>query len=321
LCEAGWQGDVRSCKDVDECLTAPCGEGNCTNTEGSYSCSCKNGYESNGKTCVDVNECAIHQDNCTYYETCKNSPGSFRCEQMPGLLVNKTLNSQSFDFSFIANGAFMMGAPSSDPEALGEEMPQHKVTLTEGFLLQRTEVTQRQYLAMVGSKPPLCGISLWQCQDQSCPVVCVSLAEANSFCDRLSVAEGVVRGTYGLPTEAQWEYAARAGTTASRYGPLDAIAWYSGLMPHPVGTKQPNAWNLYDMLGNVWEWTADGFVYYAATPLTDPSSPQRTGLGRVRRGGGTDFQGYHSARASARGIDSESAISWDVGFRVRRNLD
>jgi len=121
-----------------------------------------------------------------------------------------------------------------------------------------------------------------------CPVEQVSWEDVQEFIRRLNEQESGSGYEYRLPTEAQWEYAARAGTTGARHGELDEIAWHSdnsGSETHPVGEKLANAWGLHDMLGNVWEWVADWFAVYPAGAVTDPQGPD-TGSGRVTRGGG-----------------------------------
>ena len=123
-----------------------------------------------------------------------------------------------------------------------------------------------------------------------------------------------------LPTEAEWEYACRAGTTGARYGKLGEVAWYednSDGETHRVGTKAPNAWGLYDMLGNVWEWCQDWHGSYPSGPVTDPTGPS-TGSYRVYRGGSWDFAAG-GVRAAYRGGDSPGYRNVDLGFRVARD--
>jgi hypothetical protein len=150
-------------------------------------------------------------------------------------------------YVWIPPGTFRMGCSLGDNECYAEA-PAHDVTITKGFWIGQTEVTQEAYLKVTASNSSgLKGVKL--------PVETISWYDADDYC----------RGVGGrLPTEAQWEYAARAGSTASRYGEIDQIAWYaknSGDETHDVGQKAPNTWGLYDTLGNVWEWTED---WYAA---------------------------------------------------------
>jgi formylglycine-generating enzyme required for sulfatase activity len=198
-----------------------------------------------------------------------------------GALVTRTLAGVAFEFSYVSQGSYLRGSPDSDVEAFADEKPQHSVTLTKPFLILRNEVTQAQYLAVIGSNPSIFT------GDTSRPVENVTWNEALEFCNRLSQLEGVSSGTYRLPTEAEWEYAARAGTTDPRYGALGEIGWYYGNSAgttHPVRQKQPNAWTLFDMLGNVQEWTQDFLGEYTAGAQVDPTGPS-TGSGRTRRGG------------------------------------
>ena len=139
-------------------------------------------------------------------------------------------------------------------------------------------MTQAEYLAETGSNPS------YFTGDLNRPVETVSWNDAVAYCRRLTASErtaGRIPSGWGyrLPTEAEWEYAARAGTTGATYGPLDEIAWYGKNADdetHPVGGKKPNAWGLYDMLGNVREWTSDTFQvnFYATSPVDDPTGPQ-----------------------------------------------
>lgn len=175
-------------------------------------------------------------------------------------------------------------------------------------------VTRAQYAAVMG------GVAA-----DGLPVDSVSWEDAVSFCNRLSDRDRLTpvyrragekteivasADGYRLPTEAEWEYACRAGTTGPRYGELDDIAWYrenSGGKPHPAGRKQPNVWGLYDMLGNVWEWCWD---YY---------DPAVYGEYRVLRGGGW-FDEHWSCRASVRRRSHPTLRLDDVGFRVARSV-
>ena len=221
-------------------------------------------------------------------------------------------------YVWIPPGKFMMGCSPGDGECFELEKPAHQVEITKGFWLGQTTATVgawKRYRAATG-KPALPTTdgpgrkNLNEASgDDNIPAVFVTWDEAQGFCEWSGGR---------LPTEAEWEYAARAGSTAARYGNLDAIAWYSdnsgkqridsseivrtdiggypkrlfdnGNGPHPVGQKQPNAWNLYDMLGNVWQLTADWFDdhYYARGDNQDPLGPPG-GQYRSLRGGSWDF--------------------------------
>ena len=192
----------------------------------------------------------------------------------------------------IAPGTFMMGSPASEDGRDAAET-QHSVTVTRPYCIKATEVTQGEWQAVMDLN-----LSRFQNCGMNCPVERVSWEDAVGYANALSRREGLpecyagstfsglsCKG-YRLPTEAEWEYAARAGTTGSRYGNLDSVAWYdtnSVSATHPVGQKQPNAWGLYDMLGNVWEWTGDWYAAYAGS-ASDPLGAA-AGSGRVLRGG------------------------------------
>ena len=230
-------------------------------------------------------------------------------------------------FVLVPAGSFMMGSPTAELDHTDNET-QHHVTLTRSFFVSCTEVTQASWLRLMGNNPSWfspegeggdCGLD--------CPVERVSWYDALAYCNALSVAESltpcyelsVCTGTpgvdfecpdpltfsldcegYRLPTEAEWEYTYRAGTTSAFYNgditqidsggidpALEQIGWYegnSGRMSHPVALKQPNAWGLYDMAGNVAEWTWDLAGSYSSAPTLDPIGPT-SGLYRVPRGG------------------------------------
>jgi formylglycine-generating enzyme required for sulfatase activity len=199
-------------------------------------------------------------------------------------------NSIGMEFVLISPGTFTMGA--GDGEKKGEkkaddEIPAHQVRISKPFYLGKFEVTQGQWEAVMGSRSNPSNFN-----GRSNPVEMVSWDNVQEFINRLNKQEGHTR--YRLPTEAEWEYAARAGTTSAYSfgddaGSLGQYAWYadnSGKKTHPVGQKQSNAWGLYDMHGNVWEWVQDwhGENYYSSSPSTDPKGPS-SGSGRVTRGG------------------------------------
>jgi len=197
---------------------------------------------------------------------------------------SEIVNSVGMKLKLIPAGEFMMGSPESDDHALSHERPQHKVRITKPFYLGVYEVTQAEYEKVMESNPS-------RFKGGSNPVEMVFWRDAVEFCRRLSAKECK---TYRLPTEAEWEYACRAGTT-TRYSfgddeeSLGEYAWYtdnSDGKTHPVGQKKPNAWGLHDMHGNVWEWCADYYRmdYYAVSPTDDPVGPE-TATPRVFRGG------------------------------------
>ncbi|TVR58370.1 MAG: hypothetical protein EA422_16195 [Gemmatimonadales bacterium] len=210
-------------------------------------------------------------------------------------------------FSLIPAGTFQMGSESG----MSGERPVHSVTLTRSFYMQRTPVTQGQWREIMGGSPSACG--------DTCPVATVSWNEAQEFIQRLN--QRYPGRNYRLPTEAEWEYAARAGTTGDYGGTgvLDDMGWYSGNSggeAHPVALKQPNAWDLYDMHGNVWEWVQDWFRTYSVEAQTDPTGPVN-GTQKVLRGG-SHASGADSARSAYRFLLAPTIRSGIVGFRLAR---
>ena len=195
-------------------------------------------------------------------------------------------NAIGMEFAKIAPGEFTMGCSSEDKNCSDDEKPAHRVQITKAFEIGKFEVTQAQWQAIMGSNP-----SANKGDDR--PVETVSKNEVHEFLNRLNARNDGYK--YRLPTEAEWEYAARAGSAEPTGAALDEVAWYaanSGDETHPVGQKKPNAWGLYDMLGNVREWVEDQYSanYYSTSPLADPTGPapgQGGGRGRnFARGGG-----------------------------------
>jgi len=216
----------------------------------------------------------------------------------------------------IRPGKFMMGSPDSEQSRESKEGPQHEVVIAKPFYMGVTEVTQAQYEAVMGTNPS-------KFKGPTNPVDSVTWDEAVEFCRKLSEKTGkAVR----LPTEAEWEYACRAGTkTRFSFGDSESVlgdyAWKgsnSGGTAHPVGQKKPNAWGLYDMNGNVWEWCADWWGPYPKGPITDPSGPTTASGLRVLRGGSWYRVGLDSFRCAIRLIIDPSLRVNDLGFRCAR---
>lgn len=218
----------------------------------------------------------------------------------------------SIEFVKIAPGEFMMGCSHADSACTPDEQPAHRVQITKPFEIGKFEVTQAQWQAVMGSNP-----STIKGSDH--PVETVSKNDAHDFLAKLNERhDGYL---YRLPTEAEWEYAARAGTSAPPAS-LDDFAWYaanSGDTTHPVGQKKPNAWGLYDMHGYVWEWCADAWspTHKGASPdgaaRVDAEQKERV----VRGGSWADPAG--SARSAFRGHRARTFRSDSVGFRCVRS--
>jgi formylglycine-generating enzyme required for sulfatase activity len=218
-------------------------------------------------------------------------------------------------FVWIPPGTFVMGSPVSEAERNPIEL-QHTVTLTRGFWMSDHETTQAEYQAVMGNNPS------WF-KGTNLPVEGVSWNDAALYCQKLTEREraaGAITAQqeYRLPTEAEWEYAARAGTTGARHGELDAIGWWygtwsSGRQTHPVRQKAANAWGLHDMIGNVSEWCADWYGEYPTGNLTDPMGPN-SGSYRVYRGGSWYFKADRQ-RSACRGRTTPDSHNYDLGFR------
>jgi formylglycine-generating enzyme required for sulfatase activity len=208
---------------------------------------------------------------------------------------------------YVPGGSFLMGSPENETGRDSDE-GQHRVTV-QSFYIGKYEVTQSQWRAVMGSNPSYF-------KGDNLPVENVSWNDAKDFCRRLSQMTGK---EYRLPTEAEWEYACRAKTTGAYAGDLDAMAWYSknsDSKTHSVGQKQPNAFGLYDMHGNVWEWCEDWYGSYPGGEVVDPMGP-RSGSLRVDRGGGWG-DGAVVCRSANRGNVAPGSRDGYLGFRLLR---
>ena len=224
------------------------------------------------------------------------------------------------EFVLIPAGSFTMG---TDPNfESSSPILRHKVTISKPFYMGKYEVTQAQWQEVMGDNPVPA-----QFRGVNNPVVNVSWEDVQEFIRLLNAKEGHNR--YRLPTEAEWEYAARAGTSSAysfgdNQGELAAYAWFSdnaGSKTHPVGEKRPNPWGLHDVHGNVFEWVQDwhGENYYSDKPVTDPLGPAN-GSHRIIRGGGWAL-GAEGCRSDSRGYgvpDGAGRIVL-VGFRLAQS--
>jgi formylglycine-generating enzyme required for sulfatase activity len=261
-------------------------------------------------------------------------------KQPPHTFVNRL----GMTLVWIPQGCFDMGSSPEDPEGYPKEI-QHRVTLTKGFYLGTCLVTQEQWAKVMGYNPSEFKAGKLDIENATwddlvewvhlvitqpnLPVENVTWDECHEFLKRLSKRDGVV---YRLPTEAEWEYACRAGTT-TRYSfgdhaiLLGQYAWYdknSNWKTHPVGLKKPNRWGLYDMHGNVWQWCSDWYGPYSKEAVTDPIGPpsgdgyqEKERNWRVIRGG-SFFDNENTARCAFHDGDDPKKTGDHIGFRVVR---
>ncbi len=247
---------------------------------------------------------------------------------LPGCKIwrlEEMTNSIGMRFVLVPAGEFKMGSPAGDADAYDDERPQHRVRITKPFYLGVHEVTQEQYEQVMGKRP-------WSGQSYvksgaDYPATYVSWEDAVAFCEKLSAKEGC---TYRLPTEAEWEYACRAGsTTQFSFGDdrlaLGNHAWYyenagntNQVYARGVGRRKPSGWGLYDVHGNVWEWCSDWYAedYYNESPVDDPTGAS-SGEGRVLRGGSWGNDPWLS-RSAYRFRLTPGLRDCGTGFRVSR---
>jgi formylglycine-generating enzyme required for sulfatase activity len=244
-----------------------------------------------------------------------------------GMIISQSasaVDSKTFagiKFIFIPSGCFQMGNTKPSTDRTVGETPSHRVCIDKPFYLGETEVTQKQWQDVMGNNP-----SKSKVEDK--PVDRVSWDDVQEFIAKLNSKDG---GNYfRLPTEAEWEYAARAGSESDySFGDnpnsLATYAWYGNLgykgTPGEVAQKKPNEWGLYDMHGNVWEWVQDWYdgTYYSNSPANNPNGPE-TGKYRVYRGG--SYIGKPSnLRSAVRFSALPGTRTHDLGFRLARQID
>lgn len=245
------------------------------------------------------------------------------CAADAGLPAAWTEPAAGMSFLLVRPGAFDMGllAPPGDVRPA----PPHRVRLTRPFYLGRTEVTQAQWERVMGTRPwrfPAC---------DACPVETVSWYDAQRFLERLQELSPGER--FRLPTEAEWEYACRAGGAGRYGGAVDTLrpelANYDGRLPFdgvvsqrfpgqplPVESYPANPWGFHDLVGNVWEWTADPYCAYVDGPVTDPAPSCATDTAAIR--GGSWFFSASAARCGRRYIHAREDSGFSLGFRVVR---
>jgi formylglycine-generating enzyme required for sulfatase activity len=269
---------------------------------------------------------------------------SLACKSVTSTPAQEALDSLRDESSYVKvkPGEFLMGSPDEGKGAASSERPQHPVRISREHEMGKYEVTQRQWEAVMGSNPSAFkGIGL--------PVTNVSWNDAQEFIKRLQTHDG--KFTYRLPTEAEWEYACRAGSTGAFAGEdwketlerrrrkketgkgktetqslewtkhLEPMAWFDANSlerPHPVGRLAPNAWGLHDMHGNVWEWVEDWYDpnYYKNSPAEDPPGPA-AGQSKVHRGGSWQSPVWN-CRAAFRGFALPAERNTLTGFRLVR---
>ena len=226
-------------------------------------------------------------------------------------------NGIGMKFVWIPPGSFVMGSPANEGGNPKSDA-QHKVTLTKGFYMGVYTVTQEEWVAVMDNNP-----SKFE-GAKKLPVDSVSWEDCHAF---IKILRKIDKKPYRLPTEAEWEYSCRAGTTAAYHfgddkGLLGQYAWYAenaGGKTHPVGQKKPNAWGLHDMHGNVFQWCQDWIGAYPQKAVVDPQGPEK-GDGRVLRGGSWGHA-PNECRSASRPWNEPGNRSSDFGFRLCFNVD
>lgn len=275
---------------------------------------CKDGYQDKSFTRTFSDKPVVINETLAERPKPQPQQSSASSVTTSGNKKTYTVNGVSFTMVRVAGGTFTMGASSGDSEASSDEKPAHQVTLSS-YSIGETEVTQALWQAVMGNNPSRFTGNLQR------PVEKVSWNDCQALIRKLNAMTGE---TFRLPTEAEWEYAARGGSHSRGYkysgsDNLGTVAWYAGnssSTTHPVKGKQPNELGLYDMSGNVWEWCADWYDnwYYSSSPSSNPKGPS-AGSDRVRRGG--DWNYYAGGcRVSSRSACTPSGTLSDLGLRL-----
>jgi len=276
---------------------------------------------------VDVNSTGTYVLTYSVADAAGNQATATRTVTVTGARSVDLNASVAMDMLWVSPGTFMMGSPTSELGREADREDEHNVTLTKGFYLGKYEVTQAQYEAvMTGNTNSLSPTPSEWPNNPNRPVEKVSWDDAQVFLTRLNAQQAAnlpAGWSYVLPTESQWEYACRAGTTtAYSWGATIAAGnanWNHGANPNQtvnVGQFSTNPWGFYDMHGNVWEWTADWYqaAYPTGNPVIDPTGPS-SGSYRVQRGGAWGG-GVATLRSAKRSYNTPSSRHINLGFRV-----
>jgi formylglycine-generating enzyme required for sulfatase activity len=275
-------------------------------------------------TWISLTNVVLKTASVVFYDT--NAPASqsryYRVLYLGGGSTNEPPGTPE-DMVWVTPSTFLMGSPETDADRTDFELPQHSVTLTYGYWIGKYEVTQAKYQELTGTNPS------YSTDDPQLPVDTVTWRDATNYCALLT-AKSRKDGTlptgyaYRLPTEAEWECAARAGTATrfsygddNSYSSIDGYAWStdnSADVTHKVAQKKANPWGLYDMYGNVAEWCLDWFDLYPADAQTNPAGPA-AGTDHVYRGGSWANTPADCRSAARGGLAPDSALS-SFGFRV-----
>lgn len=227
-----------------------------------------------------------------------------------------TVNGVSFNMIHVEGGTYMMGTQEEWCEGNADEHPLHRVTL-DGFYIAETEVTQELWEAVMGNNPS-------STKSSHHPVESVTWDDCQAFISELNALTGKA---FRLPTEAEWEYAARGGSKSKGYkysgsDDLNEVGWYWGnydITTHDVATRKSNELGIYDMSGNVYEWCQDWFGDYSPQPQTNPQGPSE-GSSHVCRGGCMYFLGC-CCRVSERGLTEPDEFKCCIGLRLALSME
>ncbi|MCF8364987.1 MAG: SUMF1/EgtB/PvdO family nonheme iron enzyme [Bacteroidales bacterium] len=275
---------------------------------------------------ADWQAASTKNDVAAYRDFLKKHHSGKYAENAGRIVALNILQETGIEMVFVKGGTFTMGCDTINDSDCYKSSFAHTVKL-DGFFMGKYEVTQKQWKKVMGSLPDNIYKS-YKCNE--CPIIDVNYNDAMEFIAKLNSKTGM---KYRLPTEAEWEYAARGGASASSAtattyagsNNISDVAWYdgnSGSQIHPVGQKKPNELGLYDMSGNVWEWCADwyGADYYSNSPANNPQGPS-SGSDRVSRGGSWGNDAPYCRVANRHFYDPPDFRGNDLGFRLSRDVN